>query len=626
MYRELVEAIESLNIDPDEIPRLGIIGGEDDNGNYAINVIDEPNKVYVQFIDGLGQPQTEAVNYGVPLIPEFPVLVYYRNKEAYAVIDPDRAIYFRSQNEGLGNVAPHSHEPGLGNFDLVSTRRMKEGIVTVTLPYSMSVDVEGFKFLNPITGEERWFPGGSLNLAGYVPGTTNTHRWVKVGFDPFIEELVAASGVEYPSPVPLSEEQLAEIEFANKQSLAGIELYNSVTAIDDDKIIHDWRFFLNTIVTGVGGGGASGGTVDELADLSDVLSASQTANFILAAGDGSTGGEYRGRLLVDADIPQLNASHIDAGTFDTARIPDLDAAKITSGTFDTARIPNLDASKITTGTLALARGGMAADVSAFEGVLRIFSGTTGAIRYKFDTVNPTANDDTLDGYVVGSRWVNTTTGQEYVCVDNSSAAAVWAETTGGQSLTVEEQDASPSVASVIKIKFPNASVTDEGSGVVSVAFTSTTPAFCGAKFNSNGTAPLVDAADGQVEIDFNATDFDSDTFYGGGDPRFLTVPSGKNGIYTIHVDGYAIDDGGNLEADVGHSIIIWKNKDTTPVQLFVYNFLTDYSSGAQEFTYSIDTIHELAVGDTISLAVLNSGTNETLYDQITLTLIFEGPL
>lgn len=40
--------------------------------------------------------------------------------------------------------------------------------------------------------------------------------------------------------------------------------------------------------------------------------------------------------------------------------------------------------------------------------------------------------------------------------------------TGSYSLTVEEQDGSPSVADVNKIKFPNGKVTDDGSGVVSV--------------------------------------------------------------------------------------------------------------------------------------------------------------
>ncbi len=56
-----------------------------------------------------------------------------------------------------------------------------------------------------------------------------------------------------------------------------------------------------------------------------------------------TGGE----ALVAGDIPNLNASKINAGTFDADRIPSLAASKISSGTFDAARIPNLAPSKIT---------------------------------------------------------------------------------------------------------------------------------------------------------------------------------------------------------------------------------------------------------------------------------------
>ena len=41
--------------------------------------------------------------------------------------------------------------------------------------------------------------------------------------------------------------------------------------------------------------------------------------------------------------------------------------------------------------------------------------------------------------------------------------------TGGASLTIEEQDASPSVSDVTKIKFDNGTVTDDGGGEVTVA-------------------------------------------------------------------------------------------------------------------------------------------------------------
>ena len=45
---------------------------------------------------------------------------------------------------------------------------------------------------------------------------------------------------------------------------------------------------------------------------------------------------------------------------------------------------------------------------------------------KFDaTVDPDADNDTTEGYTVGSIWVNTTAGTAFICVDNSEGAADW---------------------------------------------------------------------------------------------------------------------------------------------------------------------------------------------------------
>lgn len=54
-----------------------------------------------------------------------------------------------------------------------------------------------------------------------------------------------------------------------------------------------------------------------------------------------------------------------------------------------------------------------------------------AAHNKWDaTTAPTADDDSGDGYSVGSRWIDVTNDKEYVCLDATLTAAVWTETTG----------------------------------------------------------------------------------------------------------------------------------------------------------------------------------------------------
>ena len=45
------------------------------------------------------------------------------------------------------------------------------------------------------------------------------------------------------------------------------------------------------------------------------------------------------------------------------------------------------------------------------------------------TVAPTVNEDSGDGYAIGSRWLDTTADKEYVALDVTVGAAVWVETT-----------------------------------------------------------------------------------------------------------------------------------------------------------------------------------------------------
>jgi hypothetical protein len=110
-----------------------------------------------------------------------------------------------------------------------------------------------------------------------------------------------------------------------------------------------------------------------------------------------------------------------------------DTQTLTNKTIDTANNTiTVAASDVASGTLAHEQGGLEADVSAYDGLIRISGGSTSNLKSNFSaSAAPTTSDDSGSGYVVGSRWIDTTNDKEYVCLDNTSTAAVWTETTGG---------------------------------------------------------------------------------------------------------------------------------------------------------------------------------------------------
>lgn|SRR5512138_29645 len=129
-----------------------------------------------------------------------------------------------------------------------------------------------------------------------------------------------------------------------------------------------------------------------LDDLSDVDTAATTLNYVLAVNDAQNA--YEGRLLT------------------------------------AAHIPNLPGSKITSSVVGAVVGGTGVNASAYEGLIRFSGGVALELKSEFDAaVPPTTGDDENDGYAVGSRWIDTTAGKEYVCVDASAGAALWIETT-----------------------------------------------------------------------------------------------------------------------------------------------------------------------------------------------------
>ena len=74
---------------------------------------------------------------------------------------------------------------------------------------------------------------------------------------------------------------------------------------------------------------------------------------------------------------------------------------------------------------------MDGDFSAAEGIMRkVSAGTYTTIKTNLAaSVAPDADNDNTEGYGVGSPWIDTTADKAYVCLDATTATAVWTETT-----------------------------------------------------------------------------------------------------------------------------------------------------------------------------------------------------
>jgi len=100
------------------------------------------------------------------------------------------------------------------------------------------------------------------------------------------------------------------------------------------------------------------------------------------------------------------------------------------------------------------------------------------------TVAPTANEDSGDGYAVGSTWMDVTADKAYVCLDSSDGVAVWTEITAsagsGGDITTDDAWAAAGdlivgtgvdTAGILSVSAPAATILN----ALAVANTETTP-------------------------------------------------------------------------------------------------------------------------------------------------------
>jgi hypothetical protein len=140
-----------------------------------------------------------------------------------------------------------------------------------------------------------------------------------------------------------------------------------------------------------------------------------------------------GTLALTSDLHDAVTIHADAAhALSTQELQAVLAANGQTGHMSGAMFDKLAAieaaADVTDATNVAAAGAvMDSDISPGEGFLR----KTGAGGYTAHKSNlgaaaaPDANEDTADGYSVGSVWIDTTNDNMYICVDATEAAAVW---------------------------------------------------------------------------------------------------------------------------------------------------------------------------------------------------------
>lgn len=122
-----------------------------------------------------------------------------------------------------------------------------------------------------------------------------------------------------------------------------------------------------------------------------------------------------------------------------------------------------------------------------------------AAKTNITTTAPTANNDSSQGYSIGSWWINTTTGIFYVCVADTPAAAVWTSGSGASSLTVKDEG-TPLTPDKTKLNFIGPGLTASTNGVDTAQadvtiLTAAPPATSVGTTSSDGTANTLARSD-----------------------------------------------------------------------------------------------------------------------------------
>lgn len=214
-----------------------IIGALNSAGQQVVHAPGRPGWVYVRIERGDKLTVTVALNTMVEPVYGMPVWVGPNQDGLLAV----RGIREAEVVEELGTQAAAATLPEVATKGLVSARRIQPGLVVAMRQggaYTMSVYAYPFAYVYR-KAIASW-PGGWIDLTNSIPGA-GLRRWALVCLDPATNALDIVDGDTYGIPVTLTADQLADIDPGGMIPLAGVNLFNGMSAIDNETLFLDAR-------------------------------------------------------------------------------------------------------------------------------------------------------------------------------------------------------------------------------------------------------------------------------------------------------------------------------------------------------------------------------------------------
>lgn len=216
-----------------------LLGKLDDDGNKVVASPTRPGWIYVRIerAEG-GVSETQAINTQVANQYGLKVWVGPNQDRQLTVI----GLREGEAVEEHGSDAAYLRLPDTITRGTVSERRFLPGLAsakTIDGSYTMSVYVSAFTY--QYAGWLQAWVGGWIDLTANVPATANKRRWVLIGLDPATNALAAVDGSDYGLPVSLSTSQLIDIDPGAMIPLAGVNLFNGMTAVDRETYFIDAR-------------------------------------------------------------------------------------------------------------------------------------------------------------------------------------------------------------------------------------------------------------------------------------------------------------------------------------------------------------------------------------------------